>query len=200
MFFLFNTTNKQPLKSGNFGDVNFGNYLGHPVVIKRLKQQQHLQLQPPQSQPSSSSSSNNNSNNNPLQRQQQMKFVREAFISHLLLQPPQQQQQQQQQQQEDENINSKHVVKFWGACADPSNSNSNSKPWCLVYERMNGGNCEEVLMKKQRWSSWKKEDVMVVLKMCLEGARGLCWMHEKKVIHRDVSLRNLLLNDDNVVW
>ena len=65
----------------------------------------------------------------------------------------------------------------------------------LVYKFMNGGSLDEALQRRREYLSNKRSDVLMVMRMGLEAARGLRALHEKRIIHRDVACRNLLWRD-----
>ena len=117
----------------------------------------------------------------PDNEQDQKNFAREAHISHVassaLLKSGHQ----------------ANLVRFYGACASPPH-------WCLVYENMPEGSAKKVLLDENKYKSDQPYDVSVILQMALDVARGLSYLHSKKIVHRDVACRNLLIFDEKRLW
>ena len=111
----------------------------------------------------------------------QKNFAREAHISHVA---------------SSAHLKAGHqanLVRFYGACASPPH-------WCLVYDYMDDGSAEKMLIFEQSFASGQPSDVSAVLQMAVDAARGLSYLHSKKIVHRDVACRNLLIFDKKRVW
>lgn len=80
----------------------------------------------------------------------------------------------------------KNVVHFYGICTDQN---------CLmvVMELMEGGDLESALLHKNfqghfKWANHGR-------KIALDIIKGLVYIHSKNIIHRDIKLKNILLDD-----
>lgn len=90
-----------------------------------------------------------------------------------------------------------HVVRFLGACV----ASSSSSEWCLVYQYLPGGSVENVLQRQHKYNSTDLYDVQRVLRMCVDAAKGMAYLHDHcKIVHRDIAMRNLLLDSQERVW
>ncbi|BAU00767.1 serine/threonine-protein kinase STY13-like isoform X2 [Vigna umbellata] len=95
-----------------------------------------------------------------------------------------------------------NVTKFVGASMGTSNlkipsKNSNgeeetlpSRACCVIVEFISGGTLKQYLIKNRR----KKLAYKVVVQLALDLARGLHYLHSKKIVHRDVKSENMLLS------
>ncbi len=106
----------------------------------------------------------------------QKSFAREAYISTKACES-----------------NHANVVKFWGY-------SSSSDNWYLVYQFMSGGTVETALIKKKRYMTGSLEDIARITQMALDAANGLLHLHNKKIVHRDIACRNLLMDEAENVW
>uniref|UniRef100_A0A7N0TWD0 non-specific serine/threonine protein kinase n=1 Tax=Kalanchoe fedtschenkoi TaxID=63787 RepID=A0A7N0TWD0_KALFE len=93
-----------------------------------------------------------------------------------------------------------NVTKFVGASMGTSNlkiptrSTSDdehpARACCVVVEYLNSGTLKNYLIKNIR----KKLPFKIVIQLALDLARGLSYLHSKKIVHRDVKTENMLLN------
>ncbi|KAI3970520.1 hypothetical protein MKX01_024167 [Papaver californicum] len=66
---------------------------------------------------------------------------------------------------------------------------------CVVVEYLPGGALKSYLIKNRR----KKLPFKVVVQLALDLARGLSYLHSKKIVHRDVKTENMLLDKQRTV-
>ncbi|CAO2170764.1 unnamed protein product [Urochloa humidicola] len=66
---------------------------------------------------------------------------------------------------------------------------------CVVVEYLPGGALKNFLIKNRR----RKLAFKVVVQIALDLARGLCYLHSKKIVHRDVKTENMLLDKTRTV-
>ncbi|KAI3496477.1 hypothetical protein L1887_38841 [Cichorium endivia] len=94
-----------------------------------------------------------------------------------------------------------NVTSFIGASMGTSNlkiptKNSDpteklpSKACCVVVEFLTGGTLKGLLYKNRK----RKLPYKAVVKLALDLARGLSYLHSKKIVHRDVKAENMLLD------
>ncbi|KAK6141358.1 hypothetical protein DH2020_024908 [Rehmannia glutinosa] len=101
-----------------------------------------------------------------------------------------------------------NVTKFVGASMGTSNlkipsqgilaGNFNSLPsraCCVVVEYIPGGTLKKFLIRNSR----KKLAFKTVIQLALDLARGLSYLHSKKIVHRDVKTENMLLHSDRTL-
>ena len=113
-------------------------------------------------------------------KQISINISREAFISH--------------QANQDNHAN---VVKFIGMV---DHWEGDEKRSGLVFQLMSKGSLDKILFGERQYQSNKRSDVMKLVRMGLDAARGLSYLHGKKIVHRDVAIRNLLLDQHHRVW
>lgn len=83
-------------------------------------------------------------------------------------------------------VRHKNVVQFIGACTRKPNL-------CIVFEYMSGGSVYDFMRKEGPLK------LGAVLKVAAEVARGMDYLHQRKIIHRDLKAANLLMDETNVV-
>ncbi|BAB92793.1 protein kinase 6-like [Oryza sativa Japonica Group] len=66
---------------------------------------------------------------------------------------------------------------------------------CVVVEYLAGGALKNFLIKNRR----RKLAYKVVVQLALDLARGLSYLHSKKIVHRDVKTENMLLDKSRTV-
>ena len=84
------------------------------------------------------------------------------------------------------NLHFKHVVLFYGV--------TQSAPYYLVMEYMAKGSLADLLSKEEKQLTWERK-----LKLALNTARGLAFLHQKGIVHRDVKSLNVLVSKNNEV-
>ncbi|KAK4801165.1 hypothetical protein SAY86_021652 [Trapa natans] len=102
-------------------------------------------------------------------------------------------------------LNHPNVTKFIGASMGTSNlkipennpvrsgqSNIPARACCVVVEFVPGGNLKNFLFRNRR----KKLPFKTVIKLALDLARGLCYLHSERIVHRDVKAENMLLDTE----
>ncbi|XP_011007524.1 PREDICTED: serine/threonine-protein kinase HT1-like isoform X2 [Populus euphratica] len=97
-----------------------------------------------------------------------------------------------------------NVTKFIGATIGSSELNIQtenghigmpSNICCVVVEYCPGGALKSYLIKNRR----RKLAFKVVVQLALDLARGLSYLHSKKIVHRDVKTENMLLDKTRTV-
>ncbi|KAK9850773.1 hypothetical protein WJX84_012168 [Apatococcus fuscideae] len=83
-------------------------------------------------------------------------------------------------------VRHKNVVQFIGACTKKPNL-------CIVFEFMAGGSIYDHLHKGGRLS------IPQALKISVEVARGMDYLHKRRIIHRDLKAANLLMDEVGTV-
>lgn len=84
-------------------------------------------------------------------------------------------------------IRHKNVVQFIGACTRPPNL-------CIVTEFMAGGSVYDFLHNKGG-----RIDVPAILKIATHVSKGMNYLHENNIIHRDLKSANLLMDENGIV-
>ncbi|KAL4572829.1 hypothetical protein LXL04_019615 [Taraxacum kok-saghyz] len=84
-------------------------------------------------------------------------------------------------------IRHKNVVQFIGACTKPSSL-------CIVTEFMSGGSVYDYLHKQK--GTFK---LPILLKAAIDISRGMNYLHQNNIIHRDLKCANLLMDENDVV-
>lgn len=84
-------------------------------------------------------------------------------------------------------IRHKNVVQFIGACTEPSKL-------CIVTEFMARGSIYNFLHKQN--GSFK---LPLLLKIAIDISKGMSYLHQNNIIHRDLKTANLLMDEHEVV-
>eukprot|EP00271_Cylindrocystis_brebissonii_P000612 TRINITY_DN1072_c0_g1_i1.p1 TRINITY_DN1072_c0_g1~~TRINITY_DN1072_c0_g1_i1.p1 ORF type:complete len:618 (-),score=150.57 TRINITY_DN1072_c0_g1_i1:368-2221(-) len=84
-------------------------------------------------------------------------------------------------------VRHKNVVQFIGACTKPPNLS-------IVTEFMSGGSVYDWLHKQKAATR-----LPMLLKIAVDVARGMDFLHKNNIIHRDLKAANLLMNENEVV-
>ncbi|TVU50977.1 hypothetical protein EJB05_02376 [Eragrostis curvula] len=80
-----------------------------------------------------------------------------------------------------------NVVRFIGACTKPPQ-------FCIITEYMSGGSLYDFVHKQHNVL-----ELPTLLKFAVDVCRGMCYLHERGIIHRDLKTANLLMDKDQVV-
>ncbi|ONK57114.1 uncharacterized protein A4U43_C10F16760 [Asparagus officinalis] len=84
-------------------------------------------------------------------------------------------------------IQHKNVVRFIGVCTKPPQ-------FCIVTEYMPGGNLYDFLHKHNNFL-----ELSQLLKFAIDVSKGMEYLHQSNIIHRDLKTANLLMDANNVV-
>ncbi|KAL7118478.1 hypothetical protein ACP275_02G004100 [Erythranthe tilingii] len=84
-------------------------------------------------------------------------------------------------------VRHKNVVQFIGACTKPPNL-------CIVTEYMPGGSVYDYLHKQK--GTFKLPNL---LKVAIDISKGMNYLHQNNIIHRDLKAANLLMDENEVV-
>lgn len=84
-------------------------------------------------------------------------------------------------------VRHKNVVQFIGACTRPPNL-------CIVTEFMSGGSVYDYLHKQK--GAFKLPSL---LKVAIDVSKGMNYLHQNNIIHRDLKAANLLMDENEVV-
>ncbi|PNW71561.1 hypothetical protein CHLRE_16g659400v5 [Chlamydomonas reinhardtii] len=84
-------------------------------------------------------------------------------------------------------VRHKNVVQFIGACTRKPNL-------CIVFEYMSGGSVYDYIRRQEG-----PLKLSAILKLAADVARGMDYLHQRKIIHRDLKAANLLMDDNAIV-
>ncbi|XP_024032982.1 serine/threonine-protein kinase STY46 isoform X1 [Morus notabilis] len=84
-------------------------------------------------------------------------------------------------------VRHKNVVQFIGACTKPPSM-------CIVTEFMSGGSVYDYLHKKKGFFKLPS-----LLKVSMDISKGMSYLHQNNIIHRDLKAANLLMDENGVV-
>ncbi|XP_072993847.1 serine/threonine-protein kinase STY46-like isoform X2 [Typha latifolia] len=84
-------------------------------------------------------------------------------------------------------VRHKNVVQFIGAC-------TKTPSLCIVTEYMSGGSVYDYLHKKKRVFN-----LPTLLRVALDISKGMNFLHQNNIIHRDLKSANLLMDEKEVV-
>ncbi|KAJ9673432.1 hypothetical protein PVL29_023163 [Vitis rotundifolia] len=84
-------------------------------------------------------------------------------------------------------VRHKNIVQFIGACTRPPSL-------CIVTEFMSGGSVYDFLHKQK--GSFKLPSL---LKVAIDVSKGMNYLHQNDIIHRDLKAANLLMDENKVV-
>ncbi|KAL9238430.1 hypothetical protein vseg_012851 [Gypsophila vaccaria] len=84
-------------------------------------------------------------------------------------------------------VRHKNVVQFIGACTKPPSL-------CIVTEFMSGGSVYDFLHKRK--GTFK---LPTLIKAAIDVSKGMNYLHQNNIIHRDLKAANLLMDENEVV-
>uniref|UniRef100_A0A0E0EGR7 Protein kinase domain-containing protein n=1 Tax=Oryza meridionalis TaxID=40149 RepID=A0A0E0EGR7_9ORYZ len=84
-------------------------------------------------------------------------------------------------------VNHENVLQFYGACTRP-------QKYCIVTEYMPGGNLYDFLHKQNNVL-----DLLTILRIAISISKGMDYLHQNNIIHRDLKTANLLMGYHQVV-
>lgn len=84
-------------------------------------------------------------------------------------------------------VNHDNVVRFYGAC-------TKQRKYVIVTEYMPGGNLYDFLHKQKNTL-----DLTMILRIAIGISRGMDYLHQNNIVHRDLKTANLLMGSDHVV-
>ncbi|XP_074373003.1 serine/threonine-protein kinase STY46-like [Apium graveolens] len=84
-------------------------------------------------------------------------------------------------------VRHKNVVQFIGAC-------TRSPRLCIVTEFMSGGSVYDFLHKQKGFFKFP-----AILKVAIDVSKGMNYLHQNNIIHRDLKAANLLMDENEVV-
>ncbi|XP_062227214.1 serine/threonine-protein kinase STY8-like isoform X2 [Phragmites australis] len=83
-------------------------------------------------------------------------------------------------------VNHEHVVRFYGAC-------TKQRKYLIVTEYMPGGNLYDFLHKQNNTLV-----LPVILRIAIGISKGMDYLHQNNIIHRDLKTANLLIGSDQI--
>ncbi|XP_057841092.1 serine/threonine-protein kinase STY8 isoform X1 [Cryptomeria japonica] len=86
-----------------------------------------------------------------------------------------------------QNVRHKNVVRFIGACTKPPHI-------CIITEYMSGGSLYDYLRRQEG-----PLQLPTLIKYAIDVSKGMEYLHENKIIHRDLKAANLLMDKNYVV-
>ncbi|CAA2988445.1 serine threonine- kinase STY46-like isoform X1 [Olea europaea subsp. europaea] len=84
-------------------------------------------------------------------------------------------------------VRHKNIVQFMGACTRPP-------LLCIVTELMSGGSVYDFLHKQKGVLK-----LPAILNVAIDVSKGMSYLHQNNIIHRDLKAANLLMNENEVV-
>ncbi|KAF8660012.1 hypothetical protein HU200_058097 [Digitaria exilis] len=84
-------------------------------------------------------------------------------------------------------VNHDNVVRFYGAC-------TKERKYVIVTEYMAGGNLYDFLHKQKNTL-----EITMVIRIAIDISKGMDYLHQNNIVHRDLKTANLLLGSDHVV-
>ncbi|KAL0438352.1 UNVERIFIED_CONTAM: Serine/threonine-protein kinase STY46 [Sesamum latifolium] len=84
-------------------------------------------------------------------------------------------------------VRHKNVVQFIGACTRPP-------LLCIITEFMSGGSVYDFLHKQKGFFK-----LPAILKVAIDVSKGMSYLHQNNIIHRDLKAANLLMDENDVV-
>ncbi|XP_060173520.1 serine/threonine-protein kinase STY46-like isoform X2 [Lycium barbarum] len=84
-------------------------------------------------------------------------------------------------------VRHKNVVQFIGACTEHPHL-------CIITEFMSGGSLYDFLHKKKGFFGFP-----ALLKVAIDLSKGMSYLHQNSIIHRDLKTANLLMDENQVV-
>ncbi|KAF7810750.1 serine/threonine-protein kinase STY46-like isoform X1 [Senna tora] len=84
-------------------------------------------------------------------------------------------------------VRHKNVVQFIGACTKPPHL-------CIITEFMSGGSVYDYLHKKKGVFKFPS-----LLKVAIDVSKGMNYLHQNNIVHRDLKAANLLMDENHVV-
>jgi serine/threonine-protein kinase TNNI3K len=83
-------------------------------------------------------------------------------------------------------VNHENILRFYGAC-------TKHPYYCIITEYMPGGNLYDFLHKHNNFL-----DLITILKIAISISKGMDYLHQNDIIHRDLKTANLLIGYDQV--